>query len=78
MYLDPPHHPISESSSLTGYVQGGRDEGDQLRLRDVCNGLRDNGITKEQNNPTLLRRLLSPPPSIDDRSAKRTLRREES
>jgi len=41
VYLDPPHHPIS---SLTGYVQGGRDEGDQLRLRDVCNRLRDNGI----------------------------------
>ena len=75
MYLDPPHHPIS---SFTGYVQGGRDEGDQLRLRDVCNRLRDNGITKEQNNPTLFRRLLRPPPSIDGLSAKRTLRREES
>lgn len=44
MYLDPPYHPISESSSFTGYVQGGWDEGDQLRLRDVCNRLRDNGI----------------------------------
>ena len=44
VYLDPPYHPISESSSLTGYVQGGWDEGDQLRLRDVCNRLRDNGI----------------------------------
>ena len=75
MYLDPPHHPIS---SFTGYVQGGRDEGDQLRLRDVCNRLRDNGITNEQNNPTLFRRLPRPPPSIDDLSAKRTLRREEN
>lgn len=44
VYLDPPYHPISESSSFTGYVQGGWDEGDQLRLRDVCNRLRDNGI----------------------------------
>ena len=44
VYLDPPYHPISESSRFTGYVQGGWDEGDQLRLRDVCNRLRDNGI----------------------------------
>jgi len=44
VYLDPPYHPISESSSFTGYVQGGWDEGDQLRLRDVCNSLNDNGI----------------------------------
>ena len=44
VYLDPPYHPISESSSFTGYVQGGWDEGEQLRLRDVCNRLRDNGI----------------------------------
>ena len=44
VYLDPPYHPISESSSFTGYVQGGWDEGDQLRLRDVCNRLSERGI----------------------------------
>ena len=44
VYLDPPYHPISESSSFTGYVQGGWNEEDQLRLRDVCNRLRDNDI----------------------------------
>ena len=44
VYLDPPYHPISESSNFTGYVQGGWNEGDQLRLRDVCNRLNDNGI----------------------------------
>lgn len=44
VYLDPPYHPISESSSFTGYVQGGWDEGEQLRLRDVCNSLNGNGI----------------------------------
>lgn len=37
VYLDPPYHPISESSNFTGYVQGGWDEKDQLRLRDACN-----------------------------------------
>lgn len=44
VYLDPPYHPISESSNFTGYVQGGWSERDQLRLRDVCNKLNDNGI----------------------------------
>lgn len=44
VYLDPPYHPISESSNFTGYVQGGWNEGDQLRLRDICNRLNDNGI----------------------------------
>lgn len=44
VYLDPPYHPISESSNFTGYVQGGWNDGDQLRLRDVCNRLNGNGI----------------------------------
>ena len=44
VYLDPPYHPISESSNFTGYVQGGWNDGDQLRLRDICNRLNDNGI----------------------------------
>ena len=44
VYLDPPYHPISESSNFTGYVQGGWNEEDQIRLRNVCNVLNDNGI----------------------------------
>lgn len=44
VYLDPPYHPISESSNFTGYVQGGWNEKDQLRLRNVCNALNDKGI----------------------------------
>lgn len=44
VYLDPPYHPISESSKFTGYVQGGWTEKDQLRLRDVCNLLNEKGI----------------------------------
>lgn len=44
VYLDPPYHPISESSNFTGYVQGGWNEKDQLRLRDVCNILNSKGI----------------------------------
>lgn len=44
VYLDPPYHPISESSNFTGYVQGGWGIHDQIRLRDVCNNLNERGI----------------------------------
>jgi DNA adenine methylase len=44
VYLDPPYHPISESSSFTGYVQGGWNERDQIRLREECDRLDRRGI----------------------------------
>ena len=44
VYLDPPYHPISASSSFTGYIQGGWKEEDQIRLRDVCNELHERGV----------------------------------
>lgn len=44
VYLDPPYHPISESSNFTGYVQGGWSETDQIRLRDTCDMLTENGV----------------------------------
>jgi len=44
VYLDPPYHPISESSNFTGYVQGGWDMYDQIRLRQACDDLTDRGI----------------------------------
>jgi len=45
VYLDPPYHPISASSNFTGYVQGGWNEEDQLRLRNVCDSLTERGIS---------------------------------
>ena len=39
VYFDPPYHPISQGSSFTGYIQGGWNEEEQIRLRDVCNDL---------------------------------------
>ena len=44
VYLDPPYHPISESSNFTGYIQGGWDVQDQIRLRDACDELTSRGI----------------------------------
>ncbi len=44
VYLDPPYHPISESSNFTGYVQGGWDVFDQIRLREFCDQLNERGI----------------------------------
>ncbi len=43
-YLDPPYHPISDSSNFTGYVQGGWNESDQIRLREACDNLTARGI----------------------------------
>ncbi len=44
VYLDPPYHPISESSNFTGYVQGGWDMSDQIRLREICDQLNARGV----------------------------------
>jgi DNA adenine methylase len=44
VYLDPPYHPVSESSNFTGYIQGGWNISDQVRLREVCDDLTKRGI----------------------------------
>jgi DNA adenine methylase len=44
VYLDPPYHPISESSNFTGYVQGGWNMFDQIRLREACDDLHARGV----------------------------------
>lgn len=44
VYLDPPYHPISKSSSFTGYVKGGFNTDDQTKLREVCDELNKKGI----------------------------------
>ncbi len=44
VYLDPPYHPISDSSSFTGYIQGGWNEHEQIRLRDLCNELTERHV----------------------------------
>lgn len=44
VYLDPPYHPISESSNFTGYVQGGWNMYDQIDLKNACDELNKNDI----------------------------------
>jgi DNA adenine methylase len=44
VYLDPPYHPISESSNFTGYVQGGWNMYDQVDLRKACDKLNEKGV----------------------------------
>ncbi|MDD2475149.1 MAG: DNA adenine methylase [Dysgonamonadaceae bacterium] len=44
VYFDPPYDPISKSSNFTGYVQGGFDETEQVKLRDLCRRLDNMGV----------------------------------
>jgi len=44
VYLDPPYHPVSESSNFTGYIQGGWEDKDQIRLREACDELNARGV----------------------------------
>lgn len=44
VYFDPPYYPVSSSSNFTGYTQGGFNEQEQLKLRDVCNQLDSMGV----------------------------------
>jgi DNA adenine methylase len=50
VYLDPPYHPVSESSNFTGYVQGGWGVDDQVRLREACDQLNKRGVKFLQSN----------------------------
>lgn len=38
VYLDPPYHQLT-GQSFTGYVRGGWNDNDQIRLRDACQSL---------------------------------------
>ncbi len=43
VYLDPPYHPISDSSFFTGYTFNGFSLDDQIRLKKVCDNLNKRG-----------------------------------
>lgn len=43
IYFDPPYHPLSDTSSFTGYSINGFGEEEQIRLKQVCDKLTDRG-----------------------------------
>ncbi len=44
VYLDPPYYPVSDTSGFTGYVKGGFDRDEQIRLKKACDKLDRKGI----------------------------------
>lgn len=44
VYLDPPYYAMSVNSNFTGYIQGGWDMNDQIRLRKACDELNTRNI----------------------------------
>ena len=50
VYLDPPYMPISATSAFTGYTEGGFGYDEQVRLRDECIKLKEQGIAFLQSN----------------------------
>lgn len=50
VYFDPPYMPLSQSSSFTGYTEGGFSYEEQVRLRNECMKLRERGIRFVESN----------------------------
>ena len=42
-YFDPPYKPLSDSSSFNSYAKGGFNDPEQIRLRDYCTKLHNEG-----------------------------------
>lgn len=66
-YLDPPYKPLSATSSFTSYATGGFDDAEQIRLRDFCVHIVEQGAQfvesnsdpKEDAIPSFFERLYS-------------------
>lgn len=59
VYFDPPYHPVSDTSSFTGYSVDGFGENEQKRLKLVCDKLSDRGcsVLISNSNAALIREL---------------------
>ena len=52
IYLDPPYHPLSATSSFTGYSMNGFGEKEQKRLKELCDDLTARGCQVLISNST--------------------------
>jgi DNA adenine methylase len=61
VYFDPPYHPISDTSSFTGYSMDGFGGHEQERLKLLCDNLSDRGcnVLISNSNAPLIRELYS-------------------
>jgi DNA adenine methylase len=61
LYFDPPYHPISDTSSFTGYSIDGFTGSEQERLKKVCDDLSDRGcqVLVSNSNASFIRELYS-------------------
>lgn len=61
VYFDPPYHPISDTSSFTGYSMDGFGCHEQERLKLLCDNLADRGcnVLISNSNAPLIRELYS-------------------
>jgi DNA adenine methylase len=44
VYFDPPYQPVSDTANFTNYSPEGFDLDEQVRLREICEGLDDKGV----------------------------------
>ena len=63
IYFDPPYHPISDTSSFTGYSANGFGEQEQIRLKEVCDKLTERGcqVLISNSSASLIQKLYSDP-----------------
>ncbi|MGD1918708.1 MAG: DNA adenine methylase [Pleurocapsa sp.] len=61
IYFDPPYHPISDTSSFTGYSVNGFGENEQRRLKKLCDRLSDRGcnVLISNSSAALIKELYS-------------------
>ena len=63
IYFDPPYHPISDTSTFTGYSVDGFGEKEQIRLKEVCDKLTERGcqVLVSNSSASLIKELYSDP-----------------
>ena len=63
IYFDPPYHPISDTSSFTGYSVNGFGEEEQVRLKELCDKLSKRGcqVLISNSSASLIKKLYSDP-----------------